>query len=233
METQNNLFTPISNRRTFEQVSNEIKKVIFTGVLKPGDKLPSEVAMARQFKVGRQTVREGLRLLELSGFIAIQKGSTGGPVIKDTIHHKIGNLFLDAIQLKKMTGEELTIARLEIEKIILKYVIKNIQGDEINDIKENIYKAKEMVNQGIPAFEKNVEFHKLLAKATKNSVFNIVMESLMVVVCHFLSGLETDLERSNRVLRYHDVILDAIIKKDEEKAINTLEEHLLEVRSRL
>ena len=89
------IFTPIKSKRTFEEISFEIKRLIFKGILKPNDKLPSEIELARQFNVGRQTIREALRLLELSGFISIQKGSTGGPIIEDTIFNTISNSFLD------------------------------------------------------------------------------------------------------------------------------------------
>ena len=65
------LFAPIKSTRTFEEISLGIKRLIFKGALKPGDKLPSETELARQFNVGRQTVREALRLLELSSLILI------------------------------------------------------------------------------------------------------------------------------------------------------------------
>jgi len=58
------VFTPLKNPRTFEEVSNRIKKLIFDGVFKPGDKLPPEIEIAQQFNVGRQSIREALRILE-------------------------------------------------------------------------------------------------------------------------------------------------------------------------
>jgi DNA-binding transcriptional MocR family regulator len=74
---QENLFTPIESKRTFEEISSKVKTLIFDGTLKPGDRLPSELELAKQFGVGRQSVREALRLLELSGFVSIQKGYGG------------------------------------------------------------------------------------------------------------------------------------------------------------
>ena len=59
---QDNLFTPIESKRTFEEISSKVKTLIFDGTLKPGDKLPSELELAKQFGVGRQSVREALRL---------------------------------------------------------------------------------------------------------------------------------------------------------------------------
>jgi DNA-binding FadR family transcriptional regulator len=64
----NHLFVPIKDLRTVNEISTKIKDLIFSGVLKPGDRLPSEVKLAQQLNVGRQTIREALRLLEISGF---------------------------------------------------------------------------------------------------------------------------------------------------------------------
>jgi GntR family transcriptional regulator, transcriptional repressor for pyruvate dehydrogenase complex len=61
------MFQPIKGKRTFEEVSDKIKSLVIKGILKVGDRLPSEAELARQFSVGRQSVREALRLLELSG----------------------------------------------------------------------------------------------------------------------------------------------------------------------
>ncbi|MBW2031251.1 MAG: FadR family transcriptional regulator [Deltaproteobacteria bacterium] len=113
MNEQKALFTPIKTRRTFEEVSASIKQLILDGVLRPGDRLPSEMELARQFNVSRQTIREALRILELSGFISVQKGGSGGPLIRDTIMNTINNLFFDAFQLERISIDELTAARIE------------------------------------------------------------------------------------------------------------------------
>ena len=71
MYDREDIFTPLKGKRAFEEVSSQIKKLVFEGVLKPGDRLPSETELAVRFNVGRQTIREALRILELSGFITV------------------------------------------------------------------------------------------------------------------------------------------------------------------
>ncbi len=240
------VFTPIKSPRTFEEVSNQIKKLIFDGVFKPGDKLPPEMEIAQQFNVGRQSIREALRILELSGFITIQKGGGGGAIIKDTISNTISELFLDAFQLEKITLEELTIARFEIEKIVLKYAIENADASDIEALRQNIREAREQVENNMLAVDENIRFHKLLAKASKNHLFVIVVEAVTTAIRHFLSGLGTDSEssenekwynenmmNSKNTLAYHEDILNAVVEKKLDTAIDILENHLLEVKSRL
>jgi DNA-binding FadR family transcriptional regulator len=229
MDKPETLFKPIRIERTFEQVSTKIKSLIFKGILKPGDKLPSETELARQFDVGRQTIREALRILELSGFLTIQRGATGGPIISDTISDAINNSFLDAIQMKTVTIDELTVARLEIEKVVLSHAINNADSSDIEHLRENVLKAKEKVEGNVQAFSENVEFHRLLAQTSKNHVFVLVEGAIMAVVADFLSRLEPDLEKSKQVVDSHEDILSAIIKQESEEALSLLEKHLLDI----
>ena len=106
--------------RVFEEVSSKIKEMIFKGVMKPGDRLPSEAELANRFQVGRQSIREALRILEFSGFISIQKsGRNSGAIIQNTILKTISDLFVDALAFERLSLDHLTIARLEIEKRVV------------------------------------------------------------------------------------------------------------------
>lgn len=227
MET---LFKPFQNRRAFEEVSKRIKRLIFKGVLKPGDRLPSEHQLARQFSVGRQTIREALRVLELSGFINIQRGGAGGPIIKNTILNTVSNSLADAIQMENITVDELTQARLEIERCVLSHVIDNADDEDIAALKANVHEAKSKIATGIQAFSENIDFHKLLAKCSKNQVFIIVVNSIMAVVADFLSRLKPNLENSSLVVESHQEIVDAIALRKGEHALALLEKHLLGVK---
>ena len=244
--TPETVFSPIKSPRTFEEVSKRIKKLIFDGIFKPGDKLPPETELAQQFNVGRQSVREALRILELSGFITIQKGGGGGAIIKDTISNTISELFLDAFQLEKISIEELTIARVEIEKTVLKYAIRNANKSDIRSLQENIRKSREKIKNNELVIDENIQFHKLLARASKNQLFIIVVEAISTAVKYFLNQLIPDSEftdnkkwyddsiiRSKNTIEFHQHILDAIIANDLEQAVEQLVAHLHEVKDRL
>ena len=224
------LFTPVENKRTFEQVSSKIKTLIFEGVLKPGDRLPSEAELAKQFNVGRQTVREALRILELSGFIRVQKGFGGGPIIKDTILANVTNLLLDAFQMEKISVDEFTAARLMVEKGILNDAIENAEDQDVKDLQENLAKAKGLVARKRLATDVNFEFHALFARASKNTVFVILERTINAIHRNLRSRRSADFKTSKNAVQAHEKILDAVIKKEREKAINLLEQHILAVR---
>ena len=75
------MFVPLSPKRNFEEVANQIKELILSGQLKPLERLPSERDMAEQFNASRNTVREAYRILEETGFIRMKTGNTGGAMV--------------------------------------------------------------------------------------------------------------------------------------------------------
>lgn len=172
-------------------------------------------------------------MLELSGFINIQRGGTGGASIQNTILTKVGNSLTDAIQMESITIEELTSARLEIEKIVLGHAIEKADDSDIDKLKHNVQNAKEKIKSGSQAFKENIEFHGLLARCSKNQVLVIVVQSIMRVVADFLNRLEPSLENSSLVVNDHQEIVDALIRKDSKKAITLLDNHLISIEGRM
>ena len=228
-QTTQTIFRPLKPKRAFEEISAEIKRLIFKGTLKPGDRLPSETELANQFGVGRQTIREALRLLELSGFISMQKGGAGGPLIVDTVLNSIGNSFLDVFHMRGISVDELTSARLEIEKMVLRAAFAKAGEQDIRALRENVLSARKKMDRQGHAFEENILFHKLLTRASGNNVFIVVMESIMTVVGHFRSLLEIDLELSRKAVEEHELIVKALVKHDVDQALHVLERHLMDV----
>lgn len=226
------LFAPITTKRAFEEVSSEIKKTIIRGDFKPGDRLPSEAVLARQFDVSRQTVREALRILELSGFITIQRGSIGGSIIVDTILKSVSESLFDAIQMKKITPDDLTICRLEIEKAMMRYVISYAEDSDIQQLENNILEAKKAAEDGIHPFKINLEFHRILARASRNHMFFIMVDSMMAVIADFYSRIPPDFEISKEVIPLHEEIVEAVRGRNLERALIILEKHIPHIGSR-
>jgi DNA-binding FadR family transcriptional regulator len=233
MSVDKSIFTPINSKRTFEEVSNRIKTLIFEGVLKPGDKLPSEIELAKQYGVGRQTIREAFRILELSGLLTVQKGYGGGPVIHDNILGKITDMLLDAMKFEKLSIQEFTSARIAIEKAILSEAIYEIDQKDIKELQDNVERAKKKIKNNKTATVENFEFHSLLAKASKNNLY-VIMEGAINAIHRFLRRRYTlPYNKTKAGAIAHGKILDAIIEKDRDKALKLLEKDILTVSKSL
>ena len=233
MSVNNHLFAPIQSRRTFDEISQEIKKYILNGRLRAGDRLPTEADLAHQFNVGRQTIREAMRILEQSGFIAVQKGGNGGPIIKNNVLETVNTLLLDAFHLENLSLEEITRARREIERIVLLAAFEHCDETDLEALEKNIGQAKQKIAQSTSAFDENLDFHILLAQASKNRIFVVVVRTIMSMLGALLRQLDPTPGISKVALDAHEEILAALRFKNKEKALLMLEKHLEEVNDRL
>ncbi|MGH8167925.1 MAG: FadR/GntR family transcriptional regulator, partial [Woeseiaceae bacterium] len=73
---------PVSKRQALpEQIVRQLIGLVRSGALKPGDRLPAERALADELGVGRPTLREALRALQLLGILDIRHG--GGVFVSE------------------------------------------------------------------------------------------------------------------------------------------------------
>lgn len=220
------LFEPVEQQRTYKEIAEKIKKAIFDGKLNPGDKLPPEIELAKQFNVGRQTVREALRILEISGFITIRLGSNGGSIIENTVLSKVSDSFLNAIKIQEVTLNDIAMARLEVENSVIRYVIENANDDDIIELQNNIDLASSHLKKSKSILLINIEFHKILAKASRNPIFVIIMEAIMAFGAEYLSRSNITLEQSERSYEEHIGIINAIIDKNVDLAAKLIQDHI-------
>ena len=67
--------------KTAEAFARDLVREIVRKGLRTGDKLPSEAVMLEEFGLSRESLREGLRLLEVQGLITLRRGPGGGPIV--------------------------------------------------------------------------------------------------------------------------------------------------------
>ena len=64
-------------------VVEQLRRAVHIGSYVPGDRLPSERALAEQLGVSRATVREAIRVLREEGYVESRRGARGGLVVLD------------------------------------------------------------------------------------------------------------------------------------------------------
>jgi GntR family transcriptional repressor for pyruvate dehydrogenase complex len=233
IESESMIFEPLKSRRHFEEIADQIRAMIGKGSFRPGDRLPPEKEMARQFQVGRQAVREALRLLEISGLVKVKKGSRGGIFITDLSTENVTTSISNIITLRNISLKDLTEVRLELEKIILVHAIQRITHEDLIALEDSILRAEKRLASGDAPTQENVEFHLILSRATRNEMFHILMESVMKLVSQFLRKLNPSPEQSKRVLEEHRSLLKLVKEKDPHRSVEQMERHLIGIEKRL
>ena len=181
-------FQAIRSMRAFEEIANQIRNELAEGRLTVGSRLPSERALAEQFGVSRNTLREALRSLEHAGLIQLVKGARGGAFISERSGQAIVTGMLDLYHLGAIRPAQLTEARIWLETIIVREACVRATADDMAELNVNIEEAEAAAARGdFPMrAEKHIDFHRILARMTGNPIMVVVMEGVLDVLHYFV-----------------------------------------------
>mgnify|MGYP001161047758 FL=1 len=222
------LLKAVQSQRRFEQVAEQISKLIKKGKLNPGERLPPERELAKQLEVSRPTVREAMIALEISGMVEVRVGSgiyvlnTSSPDLKlrnNTIDIGPGPL-------------ELIEARKEIEGANAALAAQRIGTDCLEQLEQAVEK---MVHDNMTGADGDREFHLLVAKATGNSVLETLTAYLWdqqqnSPMWTKLIELMQEKKLHTIVLDDHQSLLDTLRQKNSEEAQAIMRTHLNHAR---
>src|SRR6185437_5429746 len=102
--SRDGMFTAVSANRMSEAIVDQIKTLIRTNRLRPGDRLPSERELCERMGVSRVTVREA------GGLVEIRVGARGGAFVTTPSSERLGAGLADLIQLAPVTAVDVTEA---------------------------------------------------------------------------------------------------------------------------
>ncbi|HMN83080.1 MAG TPA: FadR/GntR family transcriptional regulator [Burkholderiaceae bacterium] len=184
-------FERIRPPRAFEEITAQLRQRVIHGRLKPGDRLPAERELAAKLGVSRNSVREALRVLETAGVLRLQKGAHGGAFVASPNGQSVATALQDMFQLGSVTPAQLTEARLHITDSVVRLACGRITPEQLAALERNVERSRAASDAGdYPERSRiNLEFHKILAQATGNPVFESVMSGLVAIMQHFVDTL--------------------------------------------
>ena len=95
------IFTPVRTANAFEQTVERIGRAIKIGLLRPGERLPSERDLAEQLALSRSTVREALRVLAEAGYLEARRGRGGGMFVAAGAAEARGRATRDVLRARR------------------------------------------------------------------------------------------------------------------------------------
>ncbi len=184
-------FQPIQPVRTFEAVEQRIREQIASGRLRPGDKLPSERELAEQLRVGRNTVREALRSLENAGVLSLTRGVKGGAFIREGSNLRITQAVTDLVALGSVSLDDLTELRIHLLDAVVRLACERAtpqQIAELDAVVQSTKDANDAASEG-KRLDAALEFYRLLAAATQNRAFAMMVASIGETVVRLLGTI--------------------------------------------
>lgn len=223
-------FRRVQVARAFEDIAGQIRQELSQGRLRAGDRLPAERELAVKFGVSRNTLREALRSLEISGLITLRKGASGGAFVNDTNGETIVASIQDMFSLGAVTREQITQARISIESAIVRAACEVHTAGDIKRLRDNLELAAEATrrNDFFARVNVHLEFHMILARATRNPILIVVMEGLIGIMRQFVYSIGSQ-QIPDYVLPSRKRFMQYFEARSADAAVNEMERHLKRV----
>jgi GntR family transcriptional repressor for pyruvate dehydrogenase complex len=136
------------------------------------------------------------------------------------------------LRVGSITLQHLTEVRLGIESAILKLVIERRNDEDLILLEKNIEDTEREILKGARGYEYNLNFHVLLAKISKNPLYEMIIESLMSAAKPFVQSKRPKAEYSQKVLMQHKEIYKAIKDRNLPIAEVKLQKHFYDVEEK-
>lgn len=223
-----NTFSKLDSAPAYRMVYDAIEELIMTGKLKSGDLLPTETEMATHFGINRSTLREGIRLLEQGGLVQRQSAKR----LHVAVPHmrELASRTSRALRLHQVTFRELWEASIATEPIAARYAAERITDEEIAALEHNLSEMKSHVGDVAQSVRLDIQFHDLIAQATRNRVLMLAREPVSLLFMPAGLVILPRLHTEKRVVDAHRMILDALRKHDKDVAESWMRKHIDDFR---
>lgn len=229
---------PKKSVKLADQLHDQLLDWIISGILKEGDKIPSENELCQSFKVSRPIVREAILKLQAEDLVMTKKG-----VGTFVLHSPLKDLsrFASTQDISNIfESHEVRIA-LEAEAAALAAVRRS--SDQLLVIKNAQLAMRKDFEESNLSIQADYEFHIGIALATNNTIFVKLLEDLHIglrktmAVAQELSreSVKNKISpnRNNEVLEEHQRIIDAIEIQDQEAARFAMRYHISKIKQRI
>ena len=222
---------PETTARAWRTVLARVESDLLDGVLGPGDRLPSERDLAADLGVGRSSVREALRVLEVMGLIRTATGSgpQAGAIVIAAPSGGMSTLLRLQVAAQGFPLADVVQTRLVLEDA----VVARLSADPRRDLAgiRGILTAMDADDLTAPEFlALDAELHYALAEASGNTVIAAMMAGLRTAIeSYVLEGsarIEDWNAMASRLRTEHHAIVDAVEADGADAARALVHDHI-------
>ena len=176
-----NLVPIEKNVKISQKIVEQIKGIILSGALQPGDRLPKEQDLSEMLGVSRPTLREALTVLEAIGLIEVRPRE--GSIVRSVVPQSIQDPIQDMIVVEPSTVLELFEVRIKIDSEGAGMAAERATDDELKTIRNYADQLEQQLNdkKSILEVEPSRLYQKTffaIADATHNSIYAHFMKSV-------------------------------------------------------
>jgi len=215
--------------KTSESVARDIVHDIVQGGFRTGDRLESEAAMLDHYGVSRESLREGLRLLEVQGLITIRRGPGGGPIVGRVDPANFGRVSTLFYHLAGGTYEELFEAWVVTEAELAERAARNSDRAAVRRAMAPYLSMPDEHAEAATVAEfvlAHSQFHAVVASLADNRVLQLLLQTIGQIVTHHVAISADPREAETDIERAHVEVARAVAAGRPAKARARMAEHI-------
>jgi GntR family transcriptional regulator, transcriptional repressor for pyruvate dehydrogenase complex len=217
------VLNPVATERVSDVIAERLSAAIRDGTLKPGDRLPTEAELAREFQVGRTSVREGLQKLRAHGLIESRKG-LGAFVTEPPASDPLAD-FARWTASDPAAIEQLVEARVALETLAAALAALRATETEIDNL-ERLNIEHGAAEDTAELVSTDQAFHAAIMAAARNRFVSGAYEVLISELTDFREKTLALPWASERSVKGHAAIVRAIRGRVPVAAREAMAEHL-------
>jgi GntR family transcriptional repressor for pyruvate dehydrogenase complex len=219
---------------TYQLLADRLRDQITSGVLRPGDRLPTEPQLCARSGVSRSTVREALRLLASQHLIVTTRGVTGGSYVAEPSPTRLGDMLSTGLNMLMSAGTVNTAQWFEVRETVevpaAGLAARRRTDADLAALAETLFDPDATPVDVIVGA--HLRFHIRLAEATGNPLYEMITRPLYSVANERTVGDRAPAGFWRRVDTEHRAILRAVTAGDAPAARGAARTHLEHVRGR-
>ena len=224
----------VAGMKTYEYVFNYFSEQILSGELKMNDTIPPEREIAEKLGVSRNSVREVMHMLEISGLIECLQGS-GNYIRCDTNEYMMRTANM-VMALLDIDYTEIFYLRKGYESVALERAMEEALPEELEQMHKILLKMDETVGIKESA-DLDTQFHNILLQASHNRLLNLYASMLSNLMDQFIkdfrSRILVDKRRAEILRRSHWGIYNSLVEKDLKAGQEAVKRHFEVVEEQL
>lgn len=222
-------FEEIVYAKPSDIIINQIKNLISSGQLKPGEKLPPERKLSEKLSVSRSAVRDAIKKLEFYGILKTHPQS--GTVVAGIGISALQGLISDILDVDGRDFKSLVETRIILELNSVRLAAERRTDVNLSKIRQALEKYTIKLQANQQTVEEDLMFHLAITEASQNSVLKslmmVIMPDIMTSFVKFdVCGADEKMAR----LQEHHNILEAIVDGDPDRAASMMENHLKDLK---
>jgi GntR family transcriptional regulator, transcriptional repressor for pyruvate dehydrogenase complex len=214
---------PVRTARTFESAIEHLTEAIEQAGLRAGDRLPNEGVLAEQLGISKPTLRQALRVLELSGLIDVRRGKSGGIFVATDLVPSVA--IFTAVKVEEEAAIDVLRARRVLERAVAQEAMRVATAADLGGLERTVELLERHLGERPSVMRADAMFHRALVRGCRNETIQAAMRGVGRGLAPIRDAYSGGVAYDRQTLDVHRRQIAAMRQHDAGRLDEVLDEH--------